>query len=199
MTQKTTLVDLEPHCNGTLGPSVSDGTAGYTNGVSSPYFQVKRPQRRIGTDGIRILILVIMAKRAIIFPSINGNQIEVDYQVWTDSTYNAQFGFNYSPSGDVTGQALLASIGAAVVTNAATHSHTLDSTMFNTFGPIGLTTSPQAAIGNATNNLPTNFNLVSGLLGVANGLNDANTAQNDMANKFNSLVSELRTLGLISA
>lgn len=61
------------------------------------------------------------------------------------------------------------------------------------------------ATGGATNNLPTNYNLVSGLLGVANGLNDANTAQNDMANKLNALVTsyngllaKLRTYGVIT-
>lgn len=58
--------------------------------------------------------------------------------------------------------------------------------------------------------LPTNFNLVSGVLGVANGLNDANTAQNqlgvaymalavitiDLINKFNTLIHGLQAQGL---
>lgn len=58
--------------------------------------------------------------------------------------------------------------------------------------------------------LPTNFNLISGVLGVANGLNDANTAQNqlgvaymalavitiDLVNKFNTLVAGLQAQGL---
>lgn len=58
--------------------------------------------------------------------------------------------------------------------------------------------------------LPTNFNLISGVLGVANGLNDANTAQNalgvaymalavitlDLANKFNTLIHGLQAQGL---
>lgn len=35
--------------------------------------------------------------------------------------------------------------------------------------------------------LQTNYNLVSGVLGLANGLNDANTAQNDLATKYNDL------------
>lgn len=60
--------------------------------------------------------------------------------------------------------------------------------------------------------LPTNFNLISGTLGIANGLNDANTAQNalgvaymalavivlDLVNKFNTLNTALQAQGLES-
>lgn len=74
---------------------------------------------------------------------------------------------------------------------------------------VGISNAPQAAPANASGgtvtNLPTNFNLVSGVLGVANGLNDANTAQNDLATKFNdfvtkhnSLVGKLVTEGILS-
>lgn len=41
--------------------------------------------------------------------------------------------------------------------------------------------------------LPTNFNLVSGVLGIANGLNDANTAQNDLATKYNDLEAKFNS------
>lgn len=58
--------------------------------------------------------------------------------------------------------------------------------------------------------LLTNYNLVSGVLGIANGLNDANTAQNqlgvaymalavitlDLINKFNTLIHGLQAQGL---
>lgn len=61
------------------------------------------------------------------------------------------------------------------------------------------------ATGGATNNLATNYNLVSGILGVANGLNSSNTAQNDMANilealviSHNSILAKLRTYGVIN-
>lgn len=60
--------------------------------------------------------------------------------------------------------------------------------------------------------LPTNFNLISGTLGIANGLNDANTAQNalgvaymalativvDLIGKFNTLNTALQAQGLES-
>lgn len=42
--------------------------------------------------------------------------------------------------------------------------------------------------------LPTNFNLVSGVLGIANGLNDANAAQNDLATKYNDLESKFNSI-----
>lgn len=60
--------------------------------------------------------------------------------------------------------------------------------------------------------LLTNYNLVSGVLGIANGLNDANSAQNalgvaymalavvtlDLVNKFNTLIHGLQAQGLES-
>lgn len=69
--------------------------------------------------------------------------------------------------------------------------------------------SAQSHIGNAANNAAnnnaTNYNLVSGVLGVANGLNSANANQNtiadnlnDLATKFNTLLANLTTLGLQS-
>lgn len=67
-------------------------------------------------------------------------------------------------------------------------------------GPKGLTTAPQAAITNAPADAVTNYNVVTTLLGSLTGaLNTANTKQNDIATKLNTLLSELRTLGLISA
>lgn len=48
--------------------------------------------------------------------------------------------------------------------------------------------------GTAANNNVTNYNLVSGILGLANGLNSSNTAQNDMADIVNNLVSKFNTM-----
>lgn len=50
------------------------------------------------------------------------------------------------------------------------------------------------AATNATNNSATNYNLVSGVLGLANGLNNANTAQNDLADKYNALATKFNTV-----
>lgn len=85
---------------------------------------------------------------------------------------------------------------AAVTAYCSANSITNPSTMWIGFdgGPIPVTA--QAHINPATNNLPTNFTALSALLGLANGLNDANTAQNDMATKFNSLLTHLETVGI---
>lgn len=64
--------------------------------------------------------------------------------------------------------------------------------------PAGLSSAPQAAIADGTTNLATNYNLATGLLGLATAMNSANGAQNDLATKFNTLLAELRTLGLLS-
>lgn len=50
------------------------------------------------------------------------------------------------------------------------------------------------AATNAVNNNATNYNLVSGVLGVANGLNSANAAQNDLADKYNDLATKFNAL-----
>lgn len=47
---------------------------------------------------------------------------------------------------------------------------------------------------NAANNNATNYNIVSGLLGVANGLNAGNANQNDLADKYNALATKFNTL-----
>lgn len=63
----------------------------------------------------------------------------------------------------------------------------------------GLANAPQAAIANAPADATTNYNVVTTLLGtLTSAVNTANTKQNDIATKFNSLLAELRTLGLIS-
>lgn len=65
--------------------------------------------------------------------------------------------------------------------------------------PAGMANAPQAAIANAPADAVTNYNVVTTLLGSLTGaVNTANAKQNDLATKFNSLLAELRTLGLIS-
>lgn len=62
-----------------------------------------------------------------------------------------------------------------------------------------LRNAPQAAIANAPADAVTNYNTITTLLGALTGaVNAANTKQNDIATKLNSLLSELRTLGLIA-
>lgn len=65
--------------------------------------------------------------------------------------------------------------------------------------PTGLSNAPQAAISDAPTDAVTNYNVVTTLLGaLTSAVNSANTKQNEIATKLNTLLSELRTLGLIS-
>lgn len=71
--------------------------------------------------------------------------------------------------------------------------------LFPDFFP-GLVNAPQAAIADAPADATTNYNVLTTLLGTLTGaVNTANTKQNDIATKLNTLLAELRTLGLISA
>ncbi len=58
--------------------------------------------------------------------------------------------------------------------------------------------TPSAHISNgatdANTSQATNYNVLSGLLGIAGGLNDANSAQNDLATKYNDLAGKFNTL-----
>jgi hypothetical protein len=55
------------------------------------------------------------------------------------------------------------------------------------------TNSATDAATNATTSLLTNYNLATGILGLANALNDANAAQNDLAAKYNALAEKYNT------
>lgn len=78
-------------------------------------------------------------------------------------------------------------------------SHTVDLVLQRVIVPSGLASAPQAAIVNAPADAVTNYNVLTTLLGSLTGaVNTANTKQNDIATKLNSLLTELRTLGLIA-
>lgn len=90
---------------------------------------------------------------------------------------------------------------AAVNTYASTNGYTVTGYQFLTDGPVAsMVNAPQAAIANAPADAVTTYNVVTTLLGSLTGaVNTANTKQNDIATKLNSLLAELRTLGLIAA
>lgn len=87
-----------------------------------------------------------------------------------------------------------ADLAASITTYATLKGYTVVKTLgLDTFD-----TDSSAHIANGATNagtsLPTNFNLVSGVLGIANGLNDANSGQNDLATKYNDLATKFNTL-----
>lgn len=62
-----------------------------------------------------------------------------------------------------------------------------------------LKSAPQAAIADCPADATTNYNTITTLLGAVTGaVNTANTKQNQIATQLNSLLAELRTLGLIT-
>lgn len=88
-------------------------------------------------------------------------------------------------------------IKSGIETYAANQSYTIDEWIWM-IPKLGST--PQAAISDAPADAVTNYNVVTTLLGTLTGaLNTANTKQNDIANKLNTLLSELRAAKIISA
>lgn len=102
-----------------------------------------------------------------------------------------------------TEQEIKDSIKAAVIAYSITNGYgiTGNGDILYGFGdfPAAMGNAPQAAIANAPADAVTNYNIVTTLLGaLTSAVNAANTKQNDIATKLNSLLSELRTLGLIT-
>ena len=89
---------------------------------------------------------------------------------------------------------LRAAIVTEVETWATNNSATLASIEFGTM----LNIKASAHIGDCTNNLQTDYDLLSGLLGLADGLNSSNTALNDVATKVNLLWDILESNGTLA-
>lgn len=104
--------------------------------------------------------------------------------------------------GITTNAGVKAALDAAVTADAVSHSYDVNGGIVYLF-PVTVTpalaNAPQAAIANAPADAVTNYNTVTTLLGAVTGaVNTANTKQNDIATKLNTLLAELRTLGLIA-
>lgn len=82
------------------------------------------------------------------------------------------------------------SVASALATTVAGKSAKASFSALTALAAHGLST--QAT--NASTTQVTNYNFVSGVLGLANGLNDANTAQNDLAAKYNALATAFNSL-----
>lgn len=128
----------------------------------------------------------------IIFGAAGGDAIIYSYYlsgVFTD--YNFIFL-------DMSHTATEASRKADLVASIASYATTKGYSISRTLGldVIGSDASTHIASGatNAGTSLPTNFNLISGTLGIANGLNDANSGQNDLATKYNDLATKFNVL-----
>jgi hypothetical protein len=96
---------------------------------------------------------------------------------------------------NVKANGIAASAFTAINTYASAHSLTVNSIRGL---PGTLSGAPAATIAAVVTNLATNYNLATGVLGLANALNTANGAQNDLGTKFNTLIAELNTLGILA-
>lgn len=99
-------------------------------------------------------------------------------------------------------QQFAAAVNSDIVAEALTRGYTgftaADINWLN--APALLNNAPQSAITDAPADATTNYNILTTLLGtLTSAVNTANTKQNDIATRFNTLLAELRTLGLISA
>lgn len=64
--------------------------------------------------------------------------------------------------------------------------------------PAGMVNAPRPAVTDAPADAVTNYNVVTTLLGgVTGAVNTANTKQNDIATKLNSVLAALRSVGII--
>lgn len=187
--------------------------------ILSPFFQLKRFPLDTETPGrtghmsssrdIRISE-INMAKKAIVGPIYNfsngdGYMGNVDIKIVdtsSDLPIDETFLAVYIADAHDTA-AMKAKIQDYILGYSTTNSYGITAANIEWWGGISflpsLENAPQAAIADAPADAVTNYNVVTTLLGAVTGaLNTANTKQNDIATKLNSLLAELRTLGLIS-
>lgn len=198
-----------------LGPlgTVATAVPRAAGGFRSPYFQ-RNTMREEGPGGNTHLFLNIMTKTCVVVSfAADDPYTDAIFAYWDDTTpftYHGLDGVQFMPNTATDSASYLALAKTALNSYAAAHSFTWSKIIFafadsddvatlRALIPAGLASAPQAAIGAATTTLATNYNLATGILGLATALNTANTAQNDMATKLNTLVTELVTLGLIHA
>lgn len=164
-------------------------------GILSPYFQMNE-MRRVGAGRDKNFSLKYMDFLIDSLGVAGGNPYGV-ISWWDGSGTFQSSDIVFMTIADVKTSGLAATLSAAISTYASGHSLTVNSVKGL---PGTLSGAPQAAIGDAPADATTNYNAVTTLLGSLTGaVNTANTKQNDIATRLNSLLSELRTLGLIAA
>lgn len=130
-----------------------------------------------------------------------GNKYLASYCTYIDGTnITPEYGYNINVSAVTSAAQMRAAFATAIVAGAPSSMTAADIIWLTDLAPDGMVGAPQAAISDAPADAVTNYNTVTTLLGALTGaVNTANSKQNDIATKLNSLLAELRTLGLISA
>lgn len=163
-------------------------------------------QRKEASGRNTQIFLYLMANRiGVIVDYGDGTDgLNVFVKSWDAASPFADHGVDqvfFSTGGLTTKADIQAAALTAINTFASNNGFTFSSLIKGLDGsfPTGLTAAPQAAIADAPADATTNYNTITTLLGALTGaVNTANSKQNDIATKLNALLSELRTLGLIS-
>lgn len=163
--------------------------------VASPYFRMGRDNRITERTMIKAFILGYS-------PMGVGTGLYVGVVTKdTVGSNNYSLSVPMSISSSDTEATIRANAPGVVSTFFTTNGITLDSIEWVDV-PVavqGLSNAPQAAIADAPADAVTNYNTITTLLGGLTGaVNTANSKQNDIATRLNSLLAELRTLGLIA-
>lgn len=163
--------------------------------VLSPYFQ-RSSLQEIGTDRDIRLSLNNM-DFLIDSVGVSGGNPYAVISWWNSSNVFQSSSIVFMTWANVKADGLTATVNTAVADYASANSLTVSS-VGNLPGKIF--GSPAAAIADSPADATTNYNTVTTILGSLTGaVNTANSKQNDIATKLNTLLSELRSLGLISA
>jgi len=201
---------MEPNVK-TLVERASDGHRGLylpvsdtsrTGGILSPYFQHSdADHRKVGTGRDTKLFLITMANKVLV-STISYSSGVGNYRasvVYDDGSTITPVAIDLSTAhlDGLSAKQIMDSVNSDIIADAAGRSITIVAADIRwlPFALATLANAPQAAIGAAATNAPTNLNVLTTLLGTLTGeVNATNAKQNDLATKFNTLVSELQTL-----
>lgn len=175
-----------------------------STGLLSPYFQRNEMREEAPSRDIHLSLYMTNVKAIIFgfnFGSVNISPSVLFFQDDGTVIEDASGVVGTPLSGIDDYETLKTAVQSLIASYAVTQSYTITDYIWAIAPnvPPALANAPQAAIANAPADAVTNYNTITTLLGALTGaVNTANTKQNDIATKLNSLLSELRTLGLIA-
>lgn len=177
---------------------LAQGTLGLVGSCVSPYFQRSSLQKIGPTRDIPILVLM-KAIYGLDWGLSNGSSGYVGVGYIASGAVVEGINLPFDLWGSTSAADAVTKVEAAITAYAITQSYTLNEGIFGLGPKIVLAGMPQAAVADSPADATTNYNVVTTLLGALTGaVNTANTKQNAIAVQLNSLLAELRTLGLIS-
>lgn len=184
----TNLLYIESSTQDYIDPTLGD--VAFLNWISPNTFSFQDPQQQVititpGTPNPSATPFPTFPDKA---TAIAYYQAAICSQMLSD--VNAFYGVSFYTGYDV--ESVPSGVNAAI---ASINTNISGKSNKSSFSAVTALAAHGIANASAASNpgLPTNFNLVSGVLGIANGLNDANTAQNDLATKYNDLEAKFNS------